>query len=48
MASKGQKFKKYTPEEKIKYAKMIVNGETSAKEIAKKLNIYQENRNSLD
>lgn len=38
MASKGQKYKKYTPEEKIRYAKMVVNGETSAKEIAKKLN----------
>ena len=38
MASKGQKFKKYTPEEKIKYAKMIVNGELSASEIARALN----------
>jgi len=38
MASKGQKFKKYTPEEKIKYAKMIVNGELSVSEIARALN----------
>ena len=37
MASKGQKFKKYTPEEKIKYAKMLANGEASFKEVAAEL-----------
>jgi len=38
MSDIGKRKTNYQPETKIKYAKMVVNGEISAKEIAKKLN----------
>ena len=37
MAKKGQKFNSYSPELKLKYAKMLANGEASSREIAAEL-----------
>lgn len=39
MAKKGQKFRKYTAEEKFKYITPVLNGEMSSREAGKKFGI---------